>query len=177
MTHGLGPGKPGPRAAKPITPPYVENNYQMEVKITFMLIAYLVLLFECFWEFSIFHFCRPLVDSYWHPLLKCSQVNVEIIETFSKFGGHSLSVFEVIQPFSERASKASLPSLQGLKRAGLNGVRVIHAVISKVVYRKTHLKGVKKSSISLTLIALKAFRFEKVQIKEQKFLPPLRFNL
>ena len=42
--HGLGPGKPGPRAAKPITPPYVENNYRIEVKITFMLIAYLVLL-------------------------------------------------------------------------------------------------------------------------------------
>ena len=69
MTHGLGPGKPGPRAAKPITPPYVENNYRIEVKITFMLIAYLVLLCEFFWEFSIFHFCRPPVDIYWHPLL------------------------------------------------------------------------------------------------------------
>ena len=69
MTHGLRPGKPGPRAAKPITPPYVENNYRIEVKITFMLIAYLVLLCEFFWEFSIFHFCRPPVDIYWHPLL------------------------------------------------------------------------------------------------------------
>ena len=69
MTHGLGPGKPGPRAAKPITPPYVENNYRIEVEITFMLIAYLVLLCELFWEFSIFHFCRPLVHIYWHPLL------------------------------------------------------------------------------------------------------------
>ena len=69
MTHGLGPGKPGPRAAKPITPPYVENNYPIEVKITFMSITYLVLLCEFFWEFSIFHFCRPLVDIYWHPLL------------------------------------------------------------------------------------------------------------
>ena len=69
MTHGLGPGKPGPRAAKPITPPYVENSYRIEVKIRFMLIAYLVLLCEFFWEFSIFHFCRPLVDIYWHPLL------------------------------------------------------------------------------------------------------------
>ena len=69
MTHGLGPGKPGPRAAKPITPPYVKNNYRIEVKITFMLIAYLVLLCEFFWEFSIFRFCRPLVDIYWHPLL------------------------------------------------------------------------------------------------------------
>ena len=68
--HGLGPGKPGPRAAKPITPPYVENNYRNEVKNTFMLIAYLVLLCEFFWEFSIFHFCRPLVDIYWHPLLR-----------------------------------------------------------------------------------------------------------
>ena len=48
VTHGLGPGKPGPRAAKPITPPYVENNYRIEVKITFMLIAYLVLLCEFF---------------------------------------------------------------------------------------------------------------------------------
>ena len=47
-THGLGPGKPGPGAAKPITPPYVENNYRIEVKITFMLIAYLVLLCEFF---------------------------------------------------------------------------------------------------------------------------------
>ena len=100
-----------------------------------------------------------------------------LIETFAKFGGHTLSVFEVIQPFSERASRASLPSLQGLKRAGLSGVRVIHAVISKAVYRKTHLKGVKNSSISLILIALKAFRFEKIQIKKQKFLPPPRFNL
>ena len=69
VTHGLGPGKPGPRAAKPIIPPYVENNYRIEVKITFMLIAYLVLLCEFIWEFSIFHSCRPLVDIYWHPLL------------------------------------------------------------------------------------------------------------
>ena len=67
MVSGL--GKPGPRAAKPITPPYVENNYRIEVEITFMLIAYVVLLCEVFWEFSIFHFCRPLVDIYWHPLL------------------------------------------------------------------------------------------------------------
>ena len=48
MTRGLGPGKPGPRAAKPITPPYVENNHRIEVKITFMLIAYLVLLCQFF---------------------------------------------------------------------------------------------------------------------------------
>ena len=53
-------------------PPYVENNYRIEVKITFMLIAYLVLLCEFFWEFSFFHFCRPLVDIYWHPLLSMS---------------------------------------------------------------------------------------------------------
>ena len=48
VTHGLGPGKPGPRAAKPITPPRTWKiyNYRMEVKITFMLIAYLVLLCE-----------------------------------------------------------------------------------------------------------------------------------
>ena len=39
VTQGLGPVKPGPRAAKPITPPYVENNYRIEVKITFMLIG------------------------------------------------------------------------------------------------------------------------------------------
>ena len=45
---GLGPVKPGPRAAKPITPLYVENNYRIEVKITFMLIAYQVLLCEFF---------------------------------------------------------------------------------------------------------------------------------
>ena len=44
----LGPGKPGPRATKTITPPYVENNYRIEVKIIFMLIAYLVLLCEFF---------------------------------------------------------------------------------------------------------------------------------
>ena len=54
-------------------PPYVENNYRIEVKITFMLIAYLVLLCEFFWEFSIFHFCRPQVDIYWHPLLSSLQ--------------------------------------------------------------------------------------------------------
>ena len=35
-----------------------------------MLTAYLVLLCEFFWEFSIFGFCRPLVDIYWHPLLR-----------------------------------------------------------------------------------------------------------
>ena len=69
VTHGLKPVKPGPRAAKPINPPYVENNYRIEVKITFMLIAYLALLCEFFWEFSIFHICRPLVDIYWHQLL------------------------------------------------------------------------------------------------------------
>ena len=51
MTHGLGPGKPGPRAAKPITPQYVEHNYRIEVKITFMLIAYLVLLCEFYVSF------------------------------------------------------------------------------------------------------------------------------
>ena len=34
-----------------------------------MLTAYLELLCEFFWEFAIFHFCRPLVDIYWHPLL------------------------------------------------------------------------------------------------------------
>ena len=28
-----------------------------------------MLLCEFFWEFSIFGFCRPLVDIYWHPLL------------------------------------------------------------------------------------------------------------
>ena len=38
-----------------------------------MLIAYLVLLCDFFWEFSIFHFCRPLVDIYWHPLLRILQ--------------------------------------------------------------------------------------------------------
>ena len=48
VTHGLGPVKLGPRAAKPIIPPYVENNYRIEVKITFMLIAYLELLCEFF---------------------------------------------------------------------------------------------------------------------------------
>ena len=81
MTHGLGPGKPGPTAAKPITPPYVENNYRIEVKITFMLIAYLVLLCEFFWEFSIFQFCRPLVDIYWHPLLKICQMEKKLNST------------------------------------------------------------------------------------------------
>ena len=33
-----------------------------------MLTAYLVPLCEFFWEFSIFHFCRPLFDIYWHLL-------------------------------------------------------------------------------------------------------------
>ena len=44
----LGPVKPGPTAAKPLAPPYVKNNYGIEVKITFMLIAELVLLCEFF---------------------------------------------------------------------------------------------------------------------------------
>ena len=35
-------------------------------KIAFMLTACLVLLSKFFWEFSIFHFCRPLVDICWH---------------------------------------------------------------------------------------------------------------
>ena len=48
VTHGLGPVKPGPRATKPITPLYVENNYRIEVKYTFVLTAYLVLLCEFF---------------------------------------------------------------------------------------------------------------------------------
>ena len=60
--HGLRPVKPGPKAADLITPPYVENNYRIEVKLTFVFIAYLVLLCEFFGEFSIFHFCRPQVD-------------------------------------------------------------------------------------------------------------------
>jgi len=60
-------------------PPYVENNYRIEVKITFLLIADLVLLCEFFWEFSIFHFCRPLVDIYWHPLLMFH------LKTFKKY--------------------------------------------------------------------------------------------
>ena len=86
VTHGLGPGKPGPRAAKLITPPCVENNYRIEVKITFILIAYLVLLCEFFWEFSIFHFCRPLVDIYWHPLLiRCSLKSVRAPWSWTSF--------------------------------------------------------------------------------------------
>ena len=60
--HGLRPVKPGRKAADLITPPYVENNYRIEVKLTFVFIAYLVLLCEFFGEFSIFHFCRPQVD-------------------------------------------------------------------------------------------------------------------
>ena len=94
MTHGLRRGKPGPRAAKPITPPYVENNYRIEVKITFMLIAYLVLLCELFWEFSIFHFSRPLVDIYWHPLLKSpnlrnrNSISVTFIRLFDEHFAH-----------------------------------------------------------------------------------------
>ena len=35
-----------------------------------------------------------------------------LIETFAKFGGHSLNVFEVIQPFSERALKARRPGFE-----------------------------------------------------------------
>ena len=41
VTHGLGPIKRGPRAAKPMPPPpptpYVENDYRIKVKTTFML--------------------------------------------------------------------------------------------------------------------------------------------
>ena len=37
--------------------------------MTFMLIAYLVLLHELFWEFSIFQFCGRQVDIYGHLLL------------------------------------------------------------------------------------------------------------
>ena len=37
-------------------PPYVENNYRIEVNITFMLIAYLVLLCEFFESFRFFTF-------------------------------------------------------------------------------------------------------------------------
>ena len=90
MTHGLGPGKRGPRAAKPITPPYVENNYRIEVKITFMLIAYLVLLCEFFWEFSIFQFFRPLVDIYWHPLIICAMEIQKIHVVVHIFSGFAL---------------------------------------------------------------------------------------
>ena len=39
-----------------------------------------------------------------------------LIETFAKFGGHTLSVFEVIQPFSEGASKASPPLPSGTEK-------------------------------------------------------------
>ena len=63
-------------------PPYVENNYRIKVKITFMLIAYLVLLCEFFWEFSIFHFCRPLVDIYCYPLLRIVWVVLAKIRIF-----------------------------------------------------------------------------------------------
>ena len=99
MTHGLGPGKPGRRAAKPITPPYVENNYRIEVKITFMLIAYLVLLCEFFWGFSIFHICRPLVDIYWHPLLSFCKNRIfdrSRVKSFcigSKYTWHKFHIF------------------------------------------------------------------------------------
>ena len=51
-------------------PPYVLNKYRIEVKIIFVLAAYLVLLCEFFWEFSTFRFCRRLVDISGHPLLK-----------------------------------------------------------------------------------------------------------
>ena len=76
MIHGLGPGKPGPRAAKPITPPYVENNYRIEVKITFTLIAYLVLLCEFF--LRIFDF--SLLQTSGRYLLT-SALNIETFQT------------------------------------------------------------------------------------------------
>ena len=62
---------------------FLHPDYRIEVKITFMLIAYLVLLCEFFWEFSIFQFCRPLVDIYWHPLLKTYWS--DIYRTFIEF--------------------------------------------------------------------------------------------
>ena len=47
-----------------------KNSYGIEVKITFMLIAYLVLPCAFFWELLIFHVCRPQVNIYGHPLLR-----------------------------------------------------------------------------------------------------------
>ena len=82
-------------------PPYVENNYRIEVKITFMLIAYLVLLCEFFWEFSIFQFCRPLVDIYWHPLL------MPIFKIWKKqFGSPSMIKWLILRQQSTQAKKS-----------------------------------------------------------------------
>ena len=47
-----------------------------------MLIAYLVLLCEFFWEFSISHCCRPQVDIYWHPLLN-GDVIIHLLDAVS----------------------------------------------------------------------------------------------
>ena len=53
----------------------------------FMLTAYLVLLCEFFWEFSIFRFCRPLVDIYWHPLL-IHQLHTTRWQRYAIFSGN-----------------------------------------------------------------------------------------
>ena len=47
-----------------------------------MLIAYLVLLCELFWEFLISHCCRPQVDIYWHPLLN-GDVIIHLLDAVS----------------------------------------------------------------------------------------------
>ena len=85
MTHGLGPRKPGPRATKPITPPYVENNYRTEVKITFILIAYLVLLCEFFWLLLNCFASIPFFVTYWEKTFDRPRKYVCQVRPFSHF--------------------------------------------------------------------------------------------
>ena len=47
-----------------------------------------------FWEFSIFHFCRPLVDIYWH-LLKVSEI--QKLSKVTDFQKLAINKFQVLQ--------------------------------------------------------------------------------
>ena len=94
-----------------------------------------------------------------------------LIETFAKFGGYSLNVFEVIQPFSERASKARRPGFE--KGQGYSSLYLEGSVQEYTFESGEKLKYQPRSYFNHP----QAFRFGKIRIKKQKFLPPLRFNL
>ena len=97
MTHRIGPVKPGPRAAKPITSPppppppvhLIESSDRS--KITFILTAYLVLLCEFFLEFYDF----LLLQTSGRYLLTSALKSVLFVCYSAKIGRESIQTYAI----------------------------------------------------------------------------------
>ena len=114
-----------------------------------MLIAYLVLLCEFFWEFSSFHFCRPLVDIYWHPFLNALFAFDPCLTWHGSLRDILRDVSDIIgfQNFPMRVlghCEFLWPSLRE-KQTGLN--RIFSRLSKRIIWRETPKKVTPKSVI------------------------------